>query len=104
MQSGHSLPLLRLRLPYRSRGTAGIDAEQKIGEAVVAEGWLARCVLQGEGTWDKAAHRFHFHSQGSHRSVGVALWKRRRVNGTENIWADAVDRVLVVVRGKLQAR
>lgn len=73
VQSDRNSPLLQIKNTYSSRGTTGVDAEGEIGEAIVAEVWFARCVLQGQGAWHKVAQGLHFHSQGSHGSVRVAL-------------------------------
>lgn len=95
--------LLQMRLTYSSCGTTGANTEGEIRKAVITEVWFAWCVLQGQGTWHEVAQWFHFHSQSSHRSIRVALWKANElIKGSK--YLQIYFNILVVIRGKLQAK
>lgn len=97
---------------YFSSCPTGVNREGEVCKAVVTAHWLAGLVLQSQPTWVKSGNRLYFNSHCGHSSIGVTCWEKM-VKGWNNLIVPSNNSVLqkpktaallVVVKGKLQAR
>lgn len=90
----------------------GANSESEECKAVITAHWPAGLVLQRQPAWVKSGNRFHFDSHCGHSSIGVARceemvkrWKNLRFpSNNYDLQKHETAALLVVVKGKLQAR
>lgn len=96
---------------YFSSCPTRVNSEGEECKAVVTVLWFASLVLQRQPLRVKRGHRFHFDSHRSHGSVGVTRYGKTvkeqpqcPICTTPAYRNYTVTALLVVVKGKLQAR